>query len=79
MSSPAVHGANKRLAGRLLTSLAEASPAEIGRHVADAYHPDAQWRGDGASSATGGGPGVVARHTGGDFTGVRRAARSACG
>jgi predicted ester cyclase len=45
MTSSAIHLANKRFIHSALAALAEATPATLTQRLADAYHPDAEWRG----------------------------------
>ena len=45
MMTDALNLANKQAVRRLMDGLADAKPDAVERHLAQAYHPDAQWRG----------------------------------
>ena len=45
MTTGGDHLANKRVVRAALGALAEATPATLGNRLAEAYHPDAEWRG----------------------------------
>ncbi|MCX7225776.1 MAG: hypothetical protein NT071_09265, partial [Burkholderiales bacterium] len=45
MITDALNLANKRAVHSLMSTLAQATPATVERQLAQAYHPNAQWRG----------------------------------
>ncbi len=45
MKTDSPHLANKRFVHATLAALAEATPGTLKKRLADAYHPDAEWRG----------------------------------
>jgi hypothetical protein len=45
MMSDKLNLANKQAVRTLMSTLAQATPATVERQLAQAYHPDAQWRG----------------------------------
>ncbi len=45
MQTSSLHLSNKRFVHKALGAIAEASPATLGKRLAEAYHPDAEWRG----------------------------------
>ena len=45
MITDALNLANKRAVHSLMSALVQATPATVERHLAQAYHPDATWRG----------------------------------